>query len=422
MKDNRMRNLKIWMFLTLIVTALVGCQQQDDAPLPTMVDLNATNEALAVAQTETAIAPTATSLRPTLPPTFTPTPDLLPSETPIPTLDPNISPTPEGYQKDGTIYYNYNGDSIARILPDGSLNEIIITFGIDQPITDLTASPNGQLLAFVAPGSGSGREVWVSNRDGSYLQQVSCLGFAEVRSPSFAPDNNRIAFFAAPLATTNMELYVADFAGSNDCPTGNNQQQLHSLEATLTGDITWNASGDLIYYNARGTYVYDFEMDDSYIISTASGFGTDFNATYNMATNQLLYLRATRNLTTGEEGGAIMMLDDADTLHNSYNIKPVQVYAQSMQWSKDNESVLYATHTEIIYYELLNNFRIVLQTNLSDPLVTFAPNYKNYVYTIVDPDTAVPQLQVANRLDDRDTRQITFNPEGTIQSVLWLEG
>jgi len=422
MKDNRMCNLKKWMFLFVMVTVLVGCQQQNDAPLPTVVDLEATNQALSASQTETASAPTPTSLRPTLPPTFTPTTEILPSETPIPTLDPNISPTPEGYQKDGTIYYNYNGDSIARVLPDGSLNEIIIIFGIDQPITDLTASPDEQLLAFVAPSSGSAREVWVSNRDGTYRQQVSCLGFAEVRSPSFAPDNNRIAFFAAPLATTNMNLYVADFAGSNDCPAGNNQQLLQSLETTRTGDIAWNASGDLIYYNADGTFVYDFATDESYIISTTSGFGTDFNATYNLATDQLLYLRATRNLTTGEEGGAIMLVNDADTLKDSYAINPIQVYAQSMEWGDDSESVLYATHTEIIYYDLLRNSRIVLQTNLSDPLVTFAPNYKNYVYTIVDPDTNVQQLQVANRLDERDTRQITFNPEGTIQSVLWLEG
>lgn len=411
-----------------MMIALAGCQTADE-PLPTIVDLNATNEALAIDQTaaaialtKTAIAPTATSLRPTLPPTFTPTPDLPPTNTLVPTLDPNMSPTPEDFNKDGTIYYNYNGDSIARILPDGSLNEIIITFGVDQPITDLTASPDGRLLAFVAPSAGSAREVWVSNRDGSYLQRVSCLGFGEVRKPTFAPDSNRIAFFAAPLATTEMLLYVADFAGSNDCPTGNNQQQLFPVATITTGDITWNASSDMIYYNAGGTYVYDFGSKASYIISGETGFGSDNGLTYNIETNRVAYLRYTRDLTTGEQGGSIIVIDDADDFRAEYIIQPVKVFAQSLGWIGDNESLLFTTNDEIILYDPTINNQSTLQQGLSNPLAIFAPNFTNYVYTKNDPDTNVMQLHTANRLNQRDIRQLTFNPEGTINSILWLEG
>jgi len=428
MKDNHMIHLKYWSILIIIMVTLVGCQADTEA-LPTLVDLNATNEALAidqtavaVNQTETALAPTATSLRPTLPPTFTDTPDVAPTDTPIPSPDPNISPTPEGYNKAGTIYYTYNGDSIARVLPDGSLNEIIITFGVDKPITDLTASPDGRLLAFVAPSSGSAREVWVSNRDGSYLQQVSCLGFGEVRKPTFAPDSNRIAFFAAPLATTEMTLYVADFAGSNDCPTGNRQQALFPMSTILTGGIAWNASADMVYYNAGGTYVYDFATAASYIISGGAGFGSDLGLTYNMATNQVAYLRFKRNLTTGEEGGEILIVDDADDFRAEYNLRPIVVYAQSLRWSRDNESLLFTTRDKIITFEPRTGSQFTLQQGLSNPLAVFAPNLNNYVYTKIDPETNVAQLHIANRLDQRDKRQLTFNPEGTIQTVLWLEG
>jgi len=428
MKDNRMINLKYWTIIIIMLTALVGCQA-DAEPLPTMVNLDATNQVLAVdqtaaaiAQTETALAPTVTSSIPTLPPTFTDTPELTPSDTPIPTSDPNISPTPDGFNKDGTIYYTYNGDSIARILPDGSLNEIIVTFGIDQPITDLTASPDGQLLAFVAPGAGSAREVWVSNRDGSYRQQVSCLGFCEVRKPTFAPDSNRIAFFAAPLATTEMTLYVADFAGSNDCPTGNNQQELAPLSTTLTGSIVWNASATMIYYNAGGTYVYEFATSSSYVISGDAGFGSDLGLTYNMETDQLAYLRFKRNLTTGEEGGEIIIIDDADTYRGNYEIKPIVVFAQSLRWSRDNKSLLFTTRDKIITFNPVTSVQFTLQQGLSNPLAIFSPNLDNYAYTKIDPDTNVLQLHIANRLDQRDKYQLTFNPEGTIQSVLWLEG
>ena len=429
MKDNQMIHLKYWTILTLILVALVGCQTATE-PLPTMVDLNATNEALAIdqtavalAQTETALAPTATSLRPTLPPTFTDTPDVLPSDTPNSTLDPNVSPTPEGFNEAGTIYYNYNGDSIARILPDGSLNEIIVTFGVDKAITDLTASPDGRLLAFVAPGAGSAREVWVSNRDGTYIQQVSCLGFGEVRKPTFAPDSNRIAFFAAPLATTDMTLYVAEFAGSNDCPTGNHQQELYPLATVLTGGIAWTASADMIYYNTIGTFVYEFATSTSYTVTGSGGFGSDFGLSYNMDTNQIAYLRLKRNLTTGEEGGEIVLIDNADIYRGTYETQqPIPAYAQSLRWSRDNKSLLFTTDDKIVTYTPANNSQMLLQEGLSNPLAVFSPNLNNYVYTKIDPETNVVQLYTANRLDQRDKSQLTFNPEGTIQSVLWLEG
>ena len=421
MKDNPMTYPKQWMILITLLIVLVGCQAEDE-PLPTIFDLQSTNEALAVEQTATAAAPTPTSLRPTLPPTFTPTAVVTETDTPIPTLDPNISPTPAGFSEDGTIYYNYNGDSIARVLPDGTLNEIIVTFGVDVPLTDLTASPNGELLAFVAPSAGSAREVWVSNRDGSYLQQVSCLGFGEVRKPTFAPDSNRIAFFAAPLATTNMMLYVADFAGSNDCPTGNNQQQLFDVSTIATGDITWNASGDMIYYNAGGTFVYDLATQASYIVSGDAGFGADFGLDYHIETNQVAYLRFVRDLTTGERGGSIVIVDEADDFRAEYIIDPIAVYAQSLQWFNDGESVVYTRPDEIVLLELPTNTSFTLQGGLDDPLVAFAPQSDDYVYTRIDPVNGVEQLYRANRLDPRETQQLTFNPEGTIHSVLWLEG
>ena len=422
MKDNRMSNLKYGIILVILASLIAGCEPEQDEPLPTMVDLDATNAVVAANATETAIAPTATSLRPTLPATFTPTPDLLPPETPLPTVDPNVSPTPEGYNEDGTIYYNYNGDSIARVLPDGSLNEIILTFGVDQLITDITASPNGELIAFVGPAGGSAREVWVTNRDGSYLQQVSCLGYNEVRSPSFAPDSNRIAFFAAPLATTNMALYVADFIGSNDCPTGNNQQLLFPMSTTLTGDIAWNSTQDLVYYNAAGTYVYDFGSQASYIISRGAGFGSDFSAVYDYDSDQFVYLRFVRNLTTGETGGDVVLIEDANTFRAEYEFEPLEVYAIDVEFGEDNESIIYATSDEIIVYEYPTTTRFTIADGLSDPLFTFAPNKEDFVYTDIDQDTGVVQLYRANRIDRRDTEQITFNPEGSILDVLWLEG
>jgi len=422
MKDNRMSNLKFGFVLVIMICIIVGCQPEQDDTLPTLVDLNATNEAVAISATETAIAPTATSLRPTLPPTFTPTVELLPSETPLPTLDPNVSPTPEGYNEAGTIYYNYNGDSIARVFPDGTGNEIIMTFGVDQPITDLTASPDGRLLAFVAPAGGSAREVWVTNRDGSYLQQVSCLGYNSVTSPSFAPDSNRIAFFAAPLATTDKALYVADFAGSNDCPTGNNQQLLFPVSTTFTGDIAWNSSQTMIYYNAGGTFIYDFGTRASYVITRTTGFSSDFGATYDYDSNQFAYLQYRRDLTTGIEGGSVIVIDDADTFRAEYEINRQDVYAHDVAFGEDNESVIYVTRDEIVSYEYTTTSRFTIRDELANPLFDLAPNQRDYIYTDIDPETGVVQIYRSNRIDQRELEQVTSNPEGQIISILWLGG
>lgn len=422
MKDNSMHGVIKWMVFLGLVMALVGCQQAGEEPLPTQIDLEATNAVLAVQQTETAVAPTATSLRPTLPPTFTPTVEISPTATLAPTRDPAITDTPEGFNEEGTIYYIYNGDSIARLSSDGLVNEIIITFGVDQPILDLTASPDGRLLAFVAEGAGSAREVWVSNRDGSYLQKVSCLGYAEVRNPVFSADNNRLAFFAAPLPTTNKSLYVAGFAGSNDCPTGNNQQEIVALPSITAGDIAWDSSGQLVYYNDGGTFAYDFASNNAYKITGDTGFGSDFALNYNYETDQLAYLKRTKDLVTGESGGALVILEDADTIQPNADLDPLNFYAQSLQWASDNHSLLYTTENDIYLYDTDTRTRYSLVENLAVmPSVSFDPDTENFAYTDFDPVTQVFQIYKQNRRTD-DRVQLTFNPEGTISDVLWLAG
>jgi hypothetical protein len=88
----------------------------------------------------------------TLPPTWTP----IPSSTPLPTDTPR--PVEDVSPNLGTIYYIYNGDSVIAVAVDGSRQEFILNFAT---ISYLTPSPDGELLAFIAPGSGSAYEVWI---------------------------------------------------------------------------------------------------------------------------------------------------------------------------------------------------------------------------------------------------------------------
>ena len=149
----------------LIVICAAACQPQAASQvLPTVMGADSP-----IAAAPTATVPLPTNQAPTLPATWTPSPEptLIPSDTP--------SPTPEAKTEgSGHLFYIFNGDSVVRLAADGTSEELIL---VGNAPADLELSPDGTLLAYTAQGSGSAREVYVSNLDGTYTQQVSCLGF-----------------------------------------------------------------------------------------------------------------------------------------------------------------------------------------------------------------------------------------------------
>ena len=136
--------------LFLLTFLLVACSPSAEA-LPTAIDLNAisTNDAATrLAQTEVAINSTATreaqatlNAPATLPPTWTAAPlSTEPSaqDTPVP---------PSLASATGTIYFIFNGDSIAMLNADGSHEELILA---GNAPADLILSPDEQWLACTA--------------------------------------------------------------------------------------------------------------------------------------------------------------------------------------------------------------------------------------------------------------------------------
>ena len=150
------------MLVIVILLALAACQEEDGEALvvPTQFDLAMaqTSDAATAIYEATLYAPTPvpTSVRPTLPPTYT----LVSTPTEMtPTVLPETAP--ESDDTSGSIYFVYNNDSIIAVSGDGLRAEFIYTVGMGIPIEHLTPSPDGEFLAFVAPGSGSAREVWI---------------------------------------------------------------------------------------------------------------------------------------------------------------------------------------------------------------------------------------------------------------------
>ena len=103
-------------------------------------------------------------------------------------------------------------------------------------------SPDGSRIAFASLRSGT-PEVWVAERDGSGLQQVTSLGAAGVMLGEWSPDGTRIAFEAAIEGNTDIYLVGAD---------GGHLRRL-TTEPSIDGVPSWSRDGKWIYFaSTRG--------------------------------------------------------------------------------------------------------------------------------------------------------------------------
>ena len=103
-------------------------------------------------------------------------------------------------------------------------------------------SPDGSRIAFASLRSGR-PEVWVAERDGSGLQQVTSLGAAGVMLGEWSPDGTKIAFEAAVAGNTDVYLVGAD---------GGHLRRL-TTEPSIDGVPSWSQDGQWIYFaSTRG--------------------------------------------------------------------------------------------------------------------------------------------------------------------------
>ena len=98
-------------------------------------------------------------------------------------------------------------------------------------------SPDGNRIAFASFRSGD-VEVWVSQRDGSGLQQVTTLAAEGVLVGEWSPDGTQIAFEAAIDGNTDVYLVGAD---------GGHLRRL-TTEPAIDGVPAWSRDGHWIYF------------------------------------------------------------------------------------------------------------------------------------------------------------------------------
>ena len=108
-------------------------------------------------------------------------------------------------------------------------------------------SQDGRRIAFASFRSG-GPEVWVAERDGSGLRQLTTIGSTGVLIGGWSPDGSRIAFEAAVDGNTDVYLVGTD---------GGHLSRL-TTEPSMDGVPTWSNDGQWIYFTStRGGPVPD---------------------------------------------------------------------------------------------------------------------------------------------------------------------
>lgn len=403
----------------MILSLVTACQQEPvQQALPTSLDLNAISTSTSAAQTAQA-ATLVAQTPPTLPPTWTPSP--LASPPPTETPAQQATATAQGINTAGTIYFIFNGDSIAMLAGDGS-NEQLIVVGVVP--ADLTLSPDGSLLAYVADGSGSAREVFIANHDGSYIQQVSCLGFSRVLQPAWSHDSQQVAFFASQTPDGPMDVYVAGIVGSGQCPAGNGQRQLTRLASQTLRDLTWSANGEWVFFSNGPVLAVNVNNSETLPpLTMPTGFGPDFSLAHHPRTDQLYYLKSDADLDSGRTGGRLAQLNTAEVAPDMTEIRTAELFAQHIEWNADGSYLLVSAGDGVLLLGKESGISVqVVRGNRFPPQPTISPDgaFVAYVNAGLE-NPAVPQVYIVDRLGESPV-QVTHHGEGTIDDLVWAPG
>lgn len=394
--------------LTLCALLIAAACQPQAGVLPTVMDINAT------ATLSAKSVQASTNQPPTLPPTWTasPPPTLAVTDIPSPTPDTRITGA-------GHIFYIFNGDSVVRLSAADATEELILVGGAPA---DLTLSPDGTLLAYSAQGSGSARELFVSNLDGTYTQRVSCLGFARVLDPTWSPDGKGFIFAASQLPDGPLGIYMADFAGSVNCPSGNNQRQIAQLDLNTVSSFTWSPDGTLVFFSSNALYGINATVGEMFPpLTQPTGYGPDFSPAHSPRSPQLMYLKTEYDDETGVKSGTIFQINSAQIEDPPLKeLRGAPLKAQGLRWSNDGLFLAVAGERDVwVQDQRLNtSLQVVTGANFY-PQPVFSPDAEQLAYVNGAPNAiTIQQIFVVNS-DGENPTQITFHQEGTISDLNW---
>jgi Tol biopolymer transport system component len=401
----------------MVLALAAACQpKQTTSALPTLMQIDAapTSEA-----TVEAAQARSTSALPTLPPTWTASPP--PTQRPTATSPAAGSQTPTASNLTGTIAYIYNGKSIVALSAANRAEKLILNSGAPA---DLTLSPDGKLLAYVAQGNGSAREVYVINLDGSYIQRVSCLGFARVISPAWKPDSQTLAFAASQTSNGPLGIYTANIAGSGQCPSGNSQNLLVQTDFNDLTDMVWTMDGNAVLFASQVIYGIDVAKKLLYPpLTVYYGHGPDFSLAPNPRSSLLVYLKPAYDRKTNTVGGQIYQFDTTTLQGNMQELAGANYGARRLRWSADGSRLLIATDQAawVQDSQMGTSIQVVKASNFY-PQPVFSPDGTSIAYVDggIEKKT-VQQIFVVETAGGTPT-QLTAHTEGTMADLNWSPG
>lgn len=427
----------------LLLLLLAACTPSNDV-LPTAVDLNtiATNDAATraaaaeiaavtvVSQTEVAALTTATSIAlstlnaPTgLPPTWTPSPiPPVPTQSFLPTQEFVTVPSATG-----TIYYGFNGDSIAMLAADGSTDELILVGG--KP-ADIVISPDEKWLAYTADDGEGVREVFAMSLETEGIPddqwyrsvRVSCLGFARVLLPAWTADTRILAFAASETVDGALGIYTAELLGSNQCPVANHQRGLVQTSFKSISGLTWSPDNTRVYFTSEALYAVEYANGLLYPpLTQPTGFGPDSSPIYRPASTDLYYLKTQMNDQTRQKGGELAHIDTTDLATLPLNeSRGTLLFAQQIQFSRDGRLVLASGAQDVSLQNMdVGSAVIVVAGAKFTPQAILSPDAGHIAY--IDAGIGsnfVAQVWVVDRRGN-NRRQLTTHEEGTIAFLNW---
>lgn len=397
------------VFLLLLLLVIAACQPSASEPLPTLAGSGAAD---AEQTPEVISTPSPTSVRPTLPPTWTPEPE----PTAVPTDPADVpSPTPLGFRESGTLYYIFNEQSIVELAPDGTFEDLLPIPNIGQLITDLAPALDDTQLAYVAPGSGSAREIFVTNRAGTETRQITQLGFARITDLAWRPGTNEIAFLASQAPDTPMDIYLINADGGS-------QRRLLARNSTEIRDLAWDYNGRFLYFSDDLIYAVDAGVGSATQPLTATtGFGPDTSPAHSPTDDLLYYLKPFKDFDTGIIGGTVTYIRTTDLLTQADEIQGAELYASGLSFSRDGQYLLvYSDNAVWVQAQATNTAFQILQDGQTAPHPVLSPDAEEVAYVNLD-EAGIEQVYITTRLGEGPVK-ITEHQEGTITNLIWVAG
>jgi WD40 repeat protein len=325
-------------------------------------------------------------------------------------------------QPQGRLYYIYNDDSIAVVNDDGTNNSIVVTLGVGQSISEYALSPDLTRIAFVAPGAGSGREVYTSDIYGTDIQKMSCLGYADVRGVTWTPDGTQIVFFAAPTSADAGDIYIMQSTNGQGCPNSNSMRILAPIQARDFRSMTFNRPGSLLYYAGGGgsIFIWDMATNARYLASAEPAFGPDASPRQNPTSDALVFLR--QSLKGTVYVGSLSRIEDSTILPEPPIQRLGEAYDESvldLRWSEDGTLLLMMTAANIVYLDTTTSRQATLPVSGLRLPEAAAASRDAIAYTAYDAQNVI-QIYIYD-LNREETRQVTQNPDGILRSITWVE-